>query len=55
MTQHQIPTLFIHFEKMIIDKQYLFDILQPVLASRNISFEHFSNCYDEATSSSKPK
>ncbi len=55
MTKYNIPTIFIHFEKMIIDKQYLFDTLQPILSSRHISFEDFSDSYDEASSSSKPK
>jgi len=55
MTKYNLPTLFINFEKMISDKKYLFDTLQPVLSNRNISFEDFSSSYDEATSTSKPK
>jgi hypothetical protein len=54
MTQFNLPTLFINFEKMISDKQYLFNTLQPVLTPRNLSFEDFSISYDEAYSSSKP-
>lgn len=54
MTVHQIPTIFIHFERMIIDSQYLFDILQPILHHHHISFDDFLIAYQEASQSSKP-
>lgn len=49
MTKHDIPTMFIDFEKMINDKQYLFNKLTPVL--EGIEFETFC----EVSKSSRPK
>lgn len=51
MVQHNIPTIFLHFEKMIVDKKYLFDKLQPIIQHK---FEIFSKAYDEAATTSKP-
>lgn len=49
MTKYDIPTIFIDFEKMIIDKKYLFDKLKCILDEKKIDFDNFSNVYDEVT------
>ena len=45
--------MFIDFEKMINDKQYLFNKLTPVL--EGIEFETFCEVYEEVSKSSRPK
>lgn len=47
MTKYDINTIFINFEKMINNKQYLYDKLKIILDEKNINFEYFSNIYDE--------
>lgn len=47
MTQYDINTIFINFEKMIIDKEYLYNKLQNILNEKNIKFEYFSKIYDD--------
>jgi len=53
MTKYDIPTIFLDFNKMISDKHYLFQRLNPILTEKNITFEHFSEIYDEVSSTSK--
>ena len=53
-TKYDISTIFINYEKMIIDKVYLFRKLKNMLDEKNIDFETFSRVYDEASSASKP-
>ena len=55
MTKYDIPTLFINFERMISDKQYLFHVLQPILEERSITFENYSKVYDDVSLTSRPK
>lgn len=55
MTKYNIPTIFINFERMITDKQYLFDILRSVLEEKQIDFDFFSTIYDDVSRTSKPK
>lgn len=55
MTKHDINTIFIDFDRMILDKSYLFETLKPILDEKNITIEFFSEKYDKATSSSKPR
>ena len=54
MTKYEISTIFIDFDKMISDKQYLFDKLKVILDEKNITFENFCTVYDEVTETSKP-
>jgi hypothetical protein len=54
MTKYDLNTIFIDFDKMVIDKKYLFDKIKNILDEKNIDFETFSNAYDEASISSKP-
>ena len=54
MTKYNIPTLFLNFNKMINDKEYLFDKLKEILSEKDISFSVFSLVYDEVTEISKP-
>jgi hypothetical protein len=49
MTKYDINTVFIDFDKMIIDKTYLFNKLKNVLDEQNISFDYFSDIYDEVS------
>jgi len=55
MTKYNIPTIFINFERMITDKQYLFTILRSVLEEKQIDFDLFSTIYDDVSRTSKPK
>ena len=54
MTKYDIKTIFIDFDKMINDKTYLFNKIKIILDEKNISFESFSNVYDEVSLTSKP-
>lgn len=54
MAKYDIDTIFIDFDRMINDKQYLFNKLKPILDEKNINFEDFSQIYDEVTQISKP-
>ena len=47
-TQYNIPTIFLDFEKMVNDKEYLFNKLQPVLVKKSITKERFNLEYIEA-------
>ena len=47
MTKHDINTIFINFDKMITDKQYLYNKLENILKEKNIDFDFFSKIYDE--------
>lgn len=54
MNKYNINTIFIDFDKMVNDKQYLFDMLKIILDEKDISFETFSDTYDEVSLISKP-
>ena len=54
MTKHEINTLFLDFNKMTHDKQYLFEKLKHILEEKNITFEFFEKVYDEVSEISKP-
>ncbi len=47
MTKYDIPTIFIDFDKMITQPQYLYEKLQPILP--NISYTIFLQSYQIAT------
>jgi hypothetical protein len=53
MAIHDIPTIFLDFEKMIKDKKYLFEKLKPILEEKNIGFDLFSDVYNEVSLSSR--
>lgn len=55
MVKYNINTLFLDFDKMVNDKQYLFEKLKHILDEKKISFETFSKTYDEVSETSKPK
>jgi len=55
MTKYEISTIFLDFDKMISNKQYLFDKLKVILDEKNITFEAFSLVYDEVSETSKPR
>jgi hypothetical protein len=50
MTKYEIDTIFLDFDKMISDKEYLFNKLKKILDEKNISIETFSSVYDEVSS-----
>jgi hypothetical protein len=54
MTTYNINTIFVDFDQMISDKQYLYEKLKVVLDEKNINFQEFSNVYDEVTVTSAP-
>lgn len=54
MTTHGINTIFLDFDQMITDKQYLFEKLKVVLDEKQINFPEFSSVYDEVTVISAP-
>ena len=55
MVKYDIPTIFIDFQKMILDKLYLYNKLKVILDKKDISIDNFNKYYDIATESSKPK
>ena len=55
MAKHEIPTLFLDFDKMVSDKVYLFNKLNVILSEKNISIEKFASVYDNASESSAPR
>ena len=55
IAKHEIPTLFLDFDKMISDKVYLFNKLNVILSEKNITFEQFASVYDNASESSAPR
>ena len=55
MVKHEIKTIFLDFDAMVKDKQYLFEKLSPVLSKKGVDYTIFCNAYDEASSTSVPK
>lgn len=55
MTKHELNTIFIDFDKMISNTQYLFEKLKPILDEKNVDFELFQIVYDEVSITSAPK
>ena len=45
-TKYDLNTIFIDFDKMIKNKQYLFNKLKNILDEKNINFETFSDIYE---------
>jgi hypothetical protein len=54
MTTYHINTIFLDFDQMIGDKQYLFEKLKVVLDEKQINFSEFSSVYEEVTVTSAP-
>jgi hypothetical protein len=54
MTKYDINTIFIDFDKMVSDKEYLFNKIKSILDEKNIDFDVFCKVYDEVTVISKP-
>jgi len=52
-TLHDIKTIFLDFEKMTSNKEYVYEKLKPVLS--NIDFTSFCKAYEKADSDSKIK
>jgi hypothetical protein len=49
MTKHEINTIFLDFDKMTTDKDYLFHKIKHILHEKSIDFSLFSKVYDEVT------
>jgi hypothetical protein len=58
MTKYDVPTIFLDFERMVTDKEYLYRMLDPMLRERDggkgTDFQTFSAVYDEVSAISKP-
>lgn len=54
MTKYELNTIFIDFDKMINNKQYLFDKIKNILDEKNIDYETFCSVYDDVSLISKP-
>jgi len=54
-TKYDINTIYLDFDRMVNDKNYLFIKIKHILDEKNIDFEIFSKVYDEVTIISKPK
>ncbi len=52
MAKHDIPTVFLDFDRMVTDRLYLFDRLSHLMVG--VNFDRFSEVYDEVTVSSRP-
>jgi hypothetical protein len=52
--KYNINTIYIDFDKMISDKNYLYEKLKNILYEKNIDLQMFSEMYDEVLLSSKP-
>jgi glycosyltransferase involved in cell wall biosynthesis len=55
MTKYDIATTFIDFDRMVTDKNYLFEKVKSILLEKSITFETFSEMYDRASNDSKPE
>lgn len=55
MVKHEIKTIFLDFDAMVKDKQYLFDKLSPILSKNDIDHTTFCTAHDEASNTSAPK
>lgn len=54
MTKFEIPTIFLDFDKMVHDKEYLYNKFKNIMDEKNIIFEYFANVYDEVSATSIP-
>ena len=52
--KYNINTIYIDFDKMISDKNYLYEKLKNILYEKNIDLQMFYAIYDEVSLSSKP-
>ncbi len=55
MTKNDIKTIFLDFDRMVKDKEYLYNKLEHIFKEKEINFEEFAKVYDYASESSKPK
>jgi len=54
MTKHDIPTIFLDFDRMIHSKEYLFEKLKGLFTEKAISFDTFSDIYEKVSLTSRP-
>ena len=54
MTKYDLNTVFLDFDKMVLDKHYVFHKLQFIMDEYKIDYDAFSQAYDDASVSSKP-
>ena len=52
-TKYNIETIFIDFDKMINDKEYLFNKLKIILDEKCVDFNLFCKIYDDVSLNSK--
>lgn len=49
MVKYEINTIFLDFDKMINNKEYLYNKLKNIMDEKNINFELFSKIYEEVS------
>jgi hypothetical protein len=54
MTKHDIPTIFLDFDRMIHSKEYLFEKLKGLFTEKAITFDTFSDIYEKVSLTSRP-
>jgi hypothetical protein len=55
MNKYNVHTIFLDFDKMTQDKEYLFNMLKSILDENNTDFHTYSQAYDQVTQTSKPQ
>jgi hypothetical protein len=59
MAKFEVPTIFLDFERMVADKEYLYRMLEPMLRERDggkgMDRETFSAAYNKASATMKPR
>lgn len=53
-TKYDINTIFIDFDRMIHNKEYLFQKLKVLFDEKHISFDTFSDIYEKVSLTSRP-
>jgi hypothetical protein len=55
MVKYSINTIFIDFDRMITDSEYLYELLKPILIAHNVDIDTYNNAYSISNDTSKPK
>ena len=54
VVQHDIPALFLDFERMIRDPHYVYTTLETFVTEKQLSFDDFCVLYEKASATSRP-
>jgi hypothetical protein len=55
MTKYDIPNIFLDFDRMVTDKIYVYERLQPLFDRYQKTFHQFSEAYDMSSATSQPR